>query len=64
MSQCAGHDRPTEQPVALEAAQQLGHFVRWLRADQPAADAQRREVSLVTGALSQLGGAADQPLGI
>jgi hypothetical protein len=64
MAQRAGHDRPAQQPVLLEAAEQLGDLVRRLGTDQAATDRQRREVSLVAGALDQLGGAADQPLGI
>jgi hypothetical protein len=38
--------------------------VRRLGADQATANAQRREVRLVAGALGQLGSAADQPFWI
>jgi hypothetical protein len=64
VAQRPGHDRSAEQPVALEAAQQLGDLVRRLGTDQAAADAQRREIRLVAGALGQLGRPTDQPLGI
>jgi len=60
----SGHDRATEQPVALESDQQPGYLLRRLRAEQPAADAQRREVRLVAGALGELGGTVDQALGV
>jgi hypothetical protein len=59
VAQGAGHDRAAEQPVLLEAPEQLGDLVRRLGTDQAAADRQRREVRLVAGALGQLGGAAD-----
>src|SRR5947209_5667154 len=64
VAQRARHDRATEQPVALKAPQQLGHPVRRLGTDQPTADAQRREIGLVTGAFGQFGGAPHEPLGI
>jgi predicted protein tyrosine phosphatase len=58
------YDRATEQAVALESEQQATDLLRRLRAEQPAANAQRREVRLVTGALGQLGGTVDQALGV
>jgi hypothetical protein len=58
----AGYDRATEQPVALESDQQLRNAVGRLRADQPAANAERREVGLVAGPLGKLRRAADQAL--
>ncbi|HTT30235.1 MAG TPA: hypothetical protein VMG37_17590 [Solirubrobacteraceae bacterium] len=64
MTRRAGHDRATEQPVALESEQQLRNAVGRLRSDQPAADAERGEVSLVAGALGELCRAADQALRI
>jgi hypothetical protein len=64
VAKAAGHDRSAQQPVALEASEQLGHLVRRLRSDQATADGQRSEVRLVAGALGQLGRAPDQPLGI
>ena len=60
----SGHDCPAEQAVALEAEEQLRDAVRRLRPHQPAADAQRGEIRLVTGALGDLRGAADQTLGV
>ena len=62
VAQRAGHERATEQAVALESDQQLGEALRRLGAEQPAAHAQRGEVRLVAGALGELGGAADQTL--
>ena len=58
------HDRATEQAVALKSEQQPADLLGWLRAQQPAANAQRREVRLVAGALGQLGGTVDQALGV
>ncbi|HUA05054.1 MAG TPA: hypothetical protein VMB27_14215 [Solirubrobacteraceae bacterium] len=60
----AGHDRATEQAVALESDQQLAKAMGRLRAEQPATNAQRGEVRLVAGALCELRGAADQTLRI
>jgi predicted protein tyrosine phosphatase len=58
------YDRATEQAVALESEQDAADLLRRLRAQEPAANAQRREVRLVAGALGQLGGAVDQALGV
>lgn len=64
MAQSARDDGAAEQPVALEAEQQLGQPVGRLGTDQAAADAQGGEIGLVAGALGELGGATDQGLGI
>ena len=59
-----GHNGAAEQAVMAEAVQQVGDLVRRLGTDQAAANAQRREIRLVAGALGELGGAADQSLGV
>ena len=64
VADAGGHDRAAEQAVALESEQQLGDALRRLRAEQPAAHAQRGEIRLVAGALGELGGAPDQTLGV
>jgi hypothetical protein len=60
----AGHDGAAEQAVALETDQQLGEAMGRLGPEQPAADTQRSEVRLVTGALGELGGSLDEPFGV
>jgi hypothetical protein len=60
----AGYDRATEQPIALESDQELRNAVGRLRADQPAANAQRGEVRLVAGPLGELRRASDEALGV
>ncbi len=64
VAQRAGHGRAAKQAVALESAQQLGQAVRRLGPDQPAPDAESREIRLVAGTLGELGGAFDQTLGV
>jgi hypothetical protein len=59
-----GHDRAPEQAIPLEAEQQVRDTLRRLGPDQPAPDAQRREIRLVAGALGELGGSFDQTLGV
>jgi hypothetical protein len=64
VAQCPGDDRAAKQAIALESDQQLGYAVRRLGADEAAAHTERGEVRLVAGALGELGGAADQSLGV
>jgi hypothetical protein len=60
----ACHGRTAEQPIALKAEEQLRDTTRRLGPDDAAADAERREVRLVPGALGELRGTFDQALGI